>query len=644
MPGSWGRWSSSEALVTRAPFEAEGSSGRGLSATLGRRMRAAGGGQRLCPICGEQMEALICPSDGVQTVDVSVAKEASVLEPGEVVAERYRIERALGTGAMGTVYAATQLSMSRPVALKVMNRAAALDGTVLRRFFREARSASQLKHPNVVGIHDFGVDDLRKMPFLAMELIEGRTLRAIIEEEAPLSPLRAMALLEQVARALVAAHRAGIIHRDLKPDNVMVQVLPEGEEHVTVLDFGIAKVRSGRDSGDSLTASGIIIGTPRYMSPEQVEGRPAGPVSDLYSLGCILHEVLTGGPPFAGEGAVTMMLQHLRRDRPTLPADRPIPEGLRDLHRALLELSPEARPTSAAEVARRLKGLMAEAEVVLSAPPREPDEAPPEVAVDVEPGGISEKLADAAPGTLSGRPSSEVSAGSEVSAELSSDLLRPDDRGPGSVGPRRRRPERPERPERPDGPPRLVRRRSIKWMLLGACASLLVLAAKAVLRPAMEPARVSAETLAARPVAAPGSSEPDASDPDEPESRAALEGLKAAGAMPPSHGRPALSDGLNGGVRVSSIPPGASVWRGGVRLGFTPLDLESAEDLRHLRLRLDGFDEARVDLAAGATGPVEVRLIRSEPGDASGQPPEPPSSPRPIERPKRPPRMQLAPR
>jgi serine/threonine-protein kinase len=322
----------------------------------------AGTEERYCPICEERMYETRCPSDGVQTIPYAALKSStSQLAAGAIIGERFRVEHLLGSGAMGSVYAATQIAMDRRVALKVLVREAMRDGTEVRRFFLEAKNASRLKHPNVVRVYDFGIDEPTQMPFIAMELVDGKTLRRLIAEAAPMPLPRVARLLEQVSKALVTAHSAGIIHRDLKPDNIMVGVLPGDDEHVTVLDFGIAKsMRTPGGLQESLTASGVVVGTPRYMSPEQVRGQPADARADLYSLGCIFHEMLNGSPPFSAEDSVSLMLEHVNAVRPALPDVEAAPESLeaaRVLHSMLLAREPEFRPASAGPVASVFRDL-----------------------------------------------------------------------------------------------------------------------------------------------------------------------------------------------------------------------------------------------------------------------------------------------
>lgn len=319
--------------------------------------------QRYCPLCQTTTREQICPTDGVNTLPQRPpTPKADLFPSGHPMAQgRYRIERMLGAGGMGTVYAATQVAMQRTVALKVLSGDLTADNVELRRFYREARLASQLRHPHVVAILDFGIDEASNTPYIAMEYVEGRSLGSILRAEGPLKEVRTARLLEQVARALVAAHGAGLVHRDLKPDNIMVSVLPDGLEHVTVLDFGIAKslTHEGASSGQ-LTHSGVVVGTPRYMSPEQVSARPVDGRSDLYSLGVILHEMLAGQPPFLGDQLVALMIAHVSAPRPQYPAlvggAAPRPSMVA-LHRSLLAIDVDARPRDAQTVAATLRAV-----------------------------------------------------------------------------------------------------------------------------------------------------------------------------------------------------------------------------------------------------------------------------------------------
>jgi serine/threonine protein kinase len=300
------------------------------------------------------MMAALCPRDAVQTLPDPPGNEAWTLGEGDVVAGRYRIEGLLGRGAFGRVYVCAQIAMGRRVALKVMEPDLVRDLGEWRRLWGEAKSASRLRHPNVVVMHHFDIDEALRLPFIAMELVEGRTLRRRLDEEGPLSLESAAHIASQVARALDHAWRHEIIHRDLKPANIMVTPLGDDEEHVTVLDFGIAEmVRDGND--DSLTGQPFVRGTPNYMSPEQVRGERLDQRSDLYALGVVFHEMLAGRTPFVADDALGVMLKHLNAMRPPLPrtdGDASAVEAARVLHRALLVSDRDRRPSSVLQVAR----------------------------------------------------------------------------------------------------------------------------------------------------------------------------------------------------------------------------------------------------------------------------------------------------
>jgi serine/threonine-protein kinase len=314
-----------------------------------------------CPQCGRQFGADVtaCPEDGSPlSADATVA-DAAPLDPllGSVLDDKYRLDARLGEGGMGTVYRATHLLIERPVAVKVLNPRLVTDEVSKERFRREARAAGRLQHTNAVAVTDFG-ETREGLVYLVMELLEGRPLREILARESPLDPARAVSLMLQVAAAVEAAHEAGIIHRDLKPGNIFLVQRPESPYLVKVLDFGIAKLAPEGDDAslhETLTGTGVMIGTPRYMSPEQCDGATLTPASDVYSLGVILYEMLTGQTPFTGATPLALALKHsseapkpLREIVPNIP---PALEGV-VLH--ALEKDPQARPRDAGEFRREL--------------------------------------------------------------------------------------------------------------------------------------------------------------------------------------------------------------------------------------------------------------------------------------------------
>jgi serine/threonine-protein kinase len=315
----------------------------------------AGSSVRFCPLCEAEVDGPICPKHAVPTVAVP---RRPAIDVGSVIDGRYRVERLLGEGGMGSVYLATHVNIDRKVAIKVIAADRAADPAALKRFYREAQAVSQLDHPNIVQVFAFGVDEATHSPWIAMEFVDGGTLKEILRA-GPISEERAVRLLIQATKALVEAHAKGIVHRDLKPDNMIVRRLPDGDEHLKVVDFGVAKIRQtdSNPKGPSLTA-GHAVGTPLYMSPEQVKGDPVDARSDLYSLGCILHQMLAGAPPFVADDAIAIMVKQSEDPPPPLPAaladGRAPSDAIQTLRARLLEKDPGARPPSAIEVARAL--------------------------------------------------------------------------------------------------------------------------------------------------------------------------------------------------------------------------------------------------------------------------------------------------
>jgi eukaryotic-like serine/threonine-protein kinase len=226
---------------------------------------------------------------------------------------RYRLEARIGAGGMSTVYRALDETLERQVAVKLMNREVAEDSDLLERFRREARAVAQLSHPHVVGVIDAGEDDGR--PYIVFEYVEGETLKERIRRLGRLPVAEAVAYAIEIARALGAAHARHIVHRDVKPQNVLID--EEGSAKVT--DFGIARTMEE----DGLTADGRVIGTTDYVSPEQALGRPVTGQSDLYSLGVVLYEMLTGEVPFKGESQVAVAMKHVREELPDVQRGRP---------------------------------------------------------------------------------------------------------------------------------------------------------------------------------------------------------------------------------------------------------------------------------------------------------------------------------
>nr|WP_272955095.1 serine/threonine-protein kinase [Kribbella shirazensis] len=247
-----------------------------------------------------------------------------------MLAERYRTTEILGHGGMGEVYRGCDELLGRPVAVKLL-RPDLSDPFAAARFRREARAAAMVKDPHVVSVYDFGHSNGEY--FLVMELMEGRSVAHELALHGPLDPDRALGIVRQVAAGLAAAHRHDIVHRDIKPDNLLVDV----DGSVKIADFGIA--RSPTDQ--TITSSGPILGTSHYLAPERALGHPATAASDVYALGCVLYQLLTGHPPFQGDDPTTVLSQHVEA-APVIPDE--LPAGVAHLLRRMLSKDPSDRP------------------------------------------------------------------------------------------------------------------------------------------------------------------------------------------------------------------------------------------------------------------------------------------------------------
>jgi serine/threonine-protein kinase len=275
------------------------------------------------------------------------------MDTPQVIAGRFRVEREIGKGGMGTVYRASHLGLERPVAVKILKQEFAAVPEVADRFMREARTMARLKHPRAAMIFDAG-HLAGGRPFIIMEYVEGSTLAETLTREGTFAPERAVQVAAEICDVLADAHALGIVHRDLKPSNIMLN-----ERGVCVLDFGIAKVLQNSTEvtrTHATTESGLVIGTPRYMSPEQCLGHAVGPASDLYSVGVLLYEMLTGRPPFVDALSSAVLVKQATVQPAPLAQLRPdAPRALAAAVHALLAKSPAQRPASAAEARRTLE-------------------------------------------------------------------------------------------------------------------------------------------------------------------------------------------------------------------------------------------------------------------------------------------------
>jgi serine/threonine protein kinase len=300
---------------------------------------------RYCPACGAASGSEpAVPADPAAATDrLEVESSATGSLVGRTVGD-FAIEGVIGGGSFGTVYRGRQLGLDRPVAIKVPTHEIAADPIQARRFAREARAAARIVHPGVVAIYAVGeLDDGR--PYLAMQLIEGEPLDRVLRD-GPVPPARALRIARHIASALSETHAADVVHRDLKPTNVMWRRDRNGDDRITLVDFGIAVCKPGNADATRLTTGGLI-GTPHYMSPEQAQGEQVDARADLYGLGCLLFELVTETTPFDGSG-FEVLLAHLGRPPPKASTRNPaVPGSVDRLIAHLMQKKRDDRPTSA---------------------------------------------------------------------------------------------------------------------------------------------------------------------------------------------------------------------------------------------------------------------------------------------------------
>ena len=301
------------------------------------------------------------------------------LPRGSLITERYRVHRKIGAGAMGSVYEAEHTTLEKQVAIKVLHSRLTGSQELEQRFLREAKAATSISHDNIVDVIDFGRTDDGAL-FLVMELLEGESLKEAIEEAGALPWIRARHILIQVCKALSAAHRLGIIHRDIKPENILLVEREGMTDYVKLLDFGIARVG---ETDERLTKTGMVLGTALYMSPEQGKGDKVDERGDVYSVGCIMHQMLTGEVPFTGESFMKVIFLHtfskadpLRRVYP----DGDFPSAAQTIVEKAMVKEAEGRYQSMLDIVRALSltpeaGLDAEAVVQARMKAREAESA-----------------------------------------------------------------------------------------------------------------------------------------------------------------------------------------------------------------------------------------------------------------------------
>jgi serine/threonine-protein kinase len=313
-----------------------------------------------CPACNKEFKdhLIFCPYDGQSLI--SDKEEDQFV--GTIFDDKYRIDDKVGEGGMGMVFKATHVLMDSTVAIKMLHPHLSSDRMALERFRREARAAAQIRHPNAVAVIDFGVTKNTGIAYLVMEFLEGVDLRMRLKEQKQIGCKDAYYIMQQVCSAVQVAHSRGIIHRDLKPDNIWLLKNYDGADSVKVLDFGIAKLLSyngGGGGGNTLTQQGMIVGTPYYMSPEQCQGEELDARSDIYSLGIILYEMLTGDVPFRGPTPMVVAHKHITEIPAPLHTRHPeIPQQVEEVIFRALNKGREDRQESALQLGEELEAAL----------------------------------------------------------------------------------------------------------------------------------------------------------------------------------------------------------------------------------------------------------------------------------------------
>ncbi|HSO40188.1 MAG TPA: protein kinase, partial [Labilithrix sp.] len=317
---------------------------------------------RTCPQCQNPYEDAhkFCPSCGFPVSKVAQQTDDPLI--GRTLPGGYVILDLVGIGGMGRVYRAEQTNLGRTVAVKIIHPHLVGEENAAARFITEARAASRLNHPNSVAVIDFGKTEDGQL-YLVMEFLRGKDLARVQYEEGPLSFRRIVSILRQVLAALSEAHHLEIIHRDLKPENIILEPVRTGGDFVKVVDFGLAKMREG--AGPNITSPGIVCGTPEYMSPEQGRGDPLDPRSDLYAVGVIFYQLLTGRLPFEAESPTQVVLMHITEPPPDPRAaapERVIPSLLADVCLMALAKEPQHRFGNADEFGEALADALTQIE------------------------------------------------------------------------------------------------------------------------------------------------------------------------------------------------------------------------------------------------------------------------------------------
>jgi len=486
---------------------------------------------------------------------------------GEEIAGRFTVMTRIGEGGMGVVYKARQKNMDRDVAIKVLLAEMAANKTVEKRFYLEALAVSKLKHPNTIQIHDFGETEKGQL-YIAMEFLDGAGLKDILKDEKTLAAKRAARVSVQILRSLREAHAKGIVHRDLKPDNVFLCTVGDEVDFVKVLDFGVAKLKEGDESNATLTKTGAIFGTPRYMSPEQSVSANVDHRSDLYAIGVMLYEMLTGRAPFEAEMPLSLLIMHVQDPVPAFGAVRPdlvIPPELETFTRKLLEKEADKRHATAEAAIRELEDLI---------------EGMDDIYRNVVTTDYAEKI------------------GLEIASPvvtMSNTMLNPSH-------------AQLERTMVSDGTEIIARgdskKGSAKWLVLGLILLLGGVAAVVATQSSSEPD-------------APANAEKPAVVAEAPKVDVKPQTIEEADVVTAS---PDVIEEIT--LKIASDPPGAIVWEGDTKLGPTPYEStrpRSADgEETEWRLSLEGYQDKTIRFEATANlnqsvALVKARKVRSRP-------------------------------